>query len=114
MSSGLGDRRKPPVSGHSSCGGHPVRALTGIGPFPRPPRTIRASRQQPGSATSGEEIRMTRYHARGRLVAAIALGFLALAFGGSAAADPGPDLGPNTIVFDPSMSTSDIQATVDA
>src|SRR5207248_6247201 len=37
-----------------------------------------------------------------------------LAFGGgSAAAAPGPDLGPNVIVFDPSMSTSEIQATVD-
>jgi hypothetical protein len=57
---------------------------------------------------------MTRYRVRGRLVATIALGLVALAFGGSAAAAPGPDLGPNVIVFDPSMSTSEIQATVDA
>jgi hypothetical protein len=47
-------------------------------------------------------------------VTAIALGLLALAFGGSAAAQPGPDLGSNVIVFDPSMPTSQIQATVDA
>jgi hypothetical protein len=47
---------------------------------------------------------------RVRLVAAIALGLVALAFGGSASAD----LGPNVLVFDPSMSTSEIQAKVDA
>src|SRR3954468_7433044 len=57
---------------------------------------------------------MMRYRVRGRLVTAIALGLLALAFGGSAAAQPGPDLGSNVIVFDPSMPTSQIQATVDA
>ena len=57
---------------------------------------------------------MTRYRVRGRLVAAMALGLVALMFGGSAAAQPGPDLGPNVIVFDPSMPTSEIQATVDA
>ena len=46
---------------------------------------------------------------------ALTLAVAALAFGGgSAAAAPGPDLGPNVIVFNPSMSTSDIQATVDA
>jgi hypothetical protein len=39
---------------------------------------------------------------------------VALAFGGSAAAAPAPDLGPNVVVFDPSMSTSEIQARVDA
>jgi hypothetical protein len=57
---------------------------------------------------------MTRYRVRGRLIAAIAAALVALAFGGSAAAQPAPDLGPNVIVFDPSMSTSEIQATVDA
>ena len=45
---------------------------------------------------------------------ALALGVVAIAFGGSAAAASGPDLGPNVIVFDPSMSTDEIQAQVDA
>ena len=46
---------------------------------------------------------------------ALALAVAALAFGGgSAVAAPGPDLGANVIVFNPSMSQSDIQATVDA
>ena len=45
------------------------------------------------------------------LVAAAALAVA----GGAAAAGPGaPDLGPNVVVFDPSMSTSQIQAKVDA
>ena len=45
----------------------------------------------------------------------LALAVAALAFGGgSAAAAAGPDLGPNVIVFNPSMSTSEIQAKVDA
>jgi hypothetical protein len=57
---------------------------------------------------------MTRYRVRGRLAAAITLALVALVFGGSAAAAPGPDLGPNVIVFDPSMPTSQIQATVDS
>ena len=57
---------------------------------------------------------MTRYRVRGRLAAAITLALLALVFGGSAAAAPGPDLGPNVIVFDPSMSTSQIQSAVDS
>jgi hypothetical protein len=53
---------------------------------------------------------MARYPA-----VALALAVAALAFGGgAAAAAPGPDLGSNVIVFNPSMSTSDIQATVDA
>src|SRR5436305_6556380 len=52
---------------------------------------------------------MARYPA-----VALALAVAALAFGGgSAAAAPGPYLGPNVIVFDPCMSTSEIQATVD-
>jgi hypothetical protein len=38
----------------------------------------------------------------------------ALVFSGGAAAAAVPDLGPNVIVFDPSMPTSKIQATVDA
>jgi hypothetical protein len=45
---------------------------------------------------------------------ALVLAVVALAFGGGAAAAPGPDLGPNVIVFDPSMPTSEIQARVDA
>ena len=45
--------------------------------------------------------------------APLTLMLAALAFGGGAAAAT-PDLGPNVIVFDPSMSTSHIQATVDA
>jgi hypothetical protein len=52
---------------------------------------------------------MARYAA-----VALAIGVVAVAFGGAAAAAPGPDLGPNVIVFDPSMSTADIQAQVDA
>jgi hypothetical protein len=45
--------------------------------------------------------------------AAVALVLMALAFSGGAAAAT-PDLGPNMIVFDPSMPTSQIRATVDA
>jgi hypothetical protein len=45
--------------------------------------------------------------------AAVALVLVALAFTGGAAAAT-PDFGPNVIVFDPSMPTSQIQATVDA
>jgi hypothetical protein len=46
---------------------------------------------------------------------ALVLAVAALAFGGGgAAAASGPDLGSNVIVFNSSMSTSDIQATVDA
>jgi hypothetical protein len=44
----------------------------------------------------------------------LALAVAALAFGGGSAAAAGPDLGPNVIVFNPSMSTSEIQARVDA
>ena len=42
-----------------------------------------------------------------------ALVLVALAFSGGAAAAT-PDLGPNVIVFDPSMPRSQIQATVDS
>jgi hypothetical protein len=45
--------------------------------------------------------------------AVVALVLVALAFSGGAAAAT-PDLGPNVIVFDPSMPTSQIRATVDA
>jgi hypothetical protein len=45
--------------------------------------------------------------------AAVALVLVALAFSGGAAAAT-PDLGPNVIVFDPSMPTNQIRATVDA
>jgi hypothetical protein len=56
----------------------------------------------------------------GRLELAAVLGAVALAIAapaaaGSAASGPAqPDFGPNVVVFDPSMSTSQIQATVDA
>ncbi|HEY2072750.1 MAG TPA: hypothetical protein VGG88_04165, partial [Gaiellaceae bacterium] len=58
---------------------------------------------------------MGKLHAGRPLVAAFLLSFVVFVFaGGSAAAAPGPDLGPNVIVFNPSMSTSAIQAQVDA
>jgi hypothetical protein len=47
-------------------------------------------------------------------VLALAFAVVALAFGGGSAAAATPDLGPNVFVFDPSMPTSQIQATVDA
>src|SRR5881398_3319193 len=47
------------------------------------------------------------------IAATPALALVALAFSGGAAA-AAPNLGPNVIVFDPSMPTSQIQATVDA
>jgi len=54
-----------------------------------------------------------------RLAIAVALVAGALAISGAAAAShgsgsPTPDFGPNVKIFDPSMSTSQIQATVDA
>jgi hypothetical protein len=52
---------------------------------------------------------MARYPA-----VALALAIVALAYGGAAAAAPGSDLGPNVIVFDPSMPKTEIQAKVDA
>src|SRR3954449_6636332 len=58
---------------------------------------------------------MTKYSGRSRVVGAVAVVLVALVCGGSAAAkQPAPDLGPNVLVFDPSMPTSQIQATVDA
>ena len=51
------------------------------------------------------------------LVAAIAATLLAVGIGPAAAAPPGgsgEDFGPNVVIFDPSMPTSQIQATVDA
>ena len=45
--------------------------------------------------------------------AAVALVLVALAFSGAAAAAT-PDLGPNVIVFDPSMPTGQIQSKVDS
>ncbi len=52
----------------------------------------------------------------GRWVGAIALVYVALAVTGSAAASPSavPNFGPNVLVFNPSMSTSQIKAAVDA
>jgi hypothetical protein len=51
------------------------------------------------------------------LVAAIAATVLTVGIGSAAATPSGsgqPDFGPNVLIFDPSMPTSDIQATVDA
>ncbi len=53
---------------------------------------------------------MARYPAVAVLLVVVALAF----GGGGAAASPGPDLGRNVIVFDTGMSTSEIQAKVDA
>jgi hypothetical protein len=53
---------------------------------------------------------------RGLVAAVAAVAFLVVGIGTAAAAPPQggpPNLGPNVIVFDPSMSTSQIQATVD-
>jgi hypothetical protein len=53
---------------------------------------------------------MTRY-----LSIAVVFVIVALVFaGGAAVASPGADLGPNVLVFNPSMPLSDIQAKVDA
>jgi hypothetical protein len=50
-----------------------------------------------------------------QLVGAVGVAAAALAFtGGAAAAPPAPGFGPNVLVFDPSMSTSQIQSAVDA
>ena len=48
------------------------------------------------------------------IVLAATAGLLASLFAGPTASAAGPDLGPNVLLFDPSMSTSQIQATVDA
>ena len=60
-------------------------------------------------------------HPARRFAIAVALVAVALAVSGGAAASHGagrppgaPDFGPNVKIFDPSMSTSEIQATVDA
>jgi hypothetical protein len=47
-------------------------------------------------------------------VAAVVLGLSGLVAVAPAQAASAPDLGPNTVIFDPSMPTSQIQATVDA
>src|SRR4051794_3585784 len=71
-------------------------------------------RPERGRVYRREGIRMTKYSGRSRVVGAVAVVLVALVCGGSAAAkQPATDLGPNVIVFDPSMSTSQIQATVD-
>ena len=51
------------------------------------------------------------------IIAAAVASLLVLGVGSAAAAPPSagqPDFGPNVLIFDPSMSTSQIQATVDA
>ncbi len=47
------------------------------------------------------------------LIAALGLGIALLSPGGAAAAPPAPNFGANVIVLNPSMSQSDIQATLD-
>jgi hypothetical protein len=59
--------------------------------------------------------RLTRHSAVCRLLVAITLVAGALAISGTAAAATStPDFGPNVKIFDPSMSTSEIKAIVDA
>jgi hypothetical protein len=58
--------------------------------------------------------RLTRHSAVRRLVVAITLVAGALAISGTAPAATSPDFGPNVKIFDRSMSTSEIKATVDA
>jgi hypothetical protein len=58
--------------------------------------------------------RRARARLANSLVAVIALAVAAQVFCSGAAAATTPDLGPNVIVFDPSMPTSQIQATVDS
>ncbi len=55
-------------------------------------------------------------HVKSLAVVLLMVLLLTLALGSSAAAAPpaAPDFGPNVIIFDPSMATADIQATVDA
>ena len=51
------------------------------------------------------------------IVAAVVASLLVLGVGAAAAASPTagqPDFGPNVLIFDPSMSTSQIQSAVDA
>ena len=66
--------------------------------------------------TAGCRLRRALGQRAGRFVGVIALAYVALAVGGSALAAPpvAPDFGPNVLVFDPSMSTSQIQSQVDA
>src|SRR5690242_7662065 len=53
--------------------------------------------------------------AAGRLLGrCVAIALVALCATGGTASAASPDLGPNVKVFDPSMPTSEIQATVDA
>jgi hypothetical protein len=65
-----------------------------------------------GTAPSGPNVEVRSFRMAKTLCGSVAAAFvLALAFSGGAAAAP-PGLGPNVIVFDSSMPTSQIQATV--
>jgi hypothetical protein len=65
-----------------------------------------------GTAPSGPNVEVRSFRMAKTLCGSVAAAFvLALAFSGGAAASP-PGLGPNVIVFDSSMPTSQIQATV--
>ena len=48
------------------------------------------------------------------MILAAAIAITGFAPGGASATPPPPDFGPNVLIFDPSMSTSQIQAAVDA
>src|SRR6266536_2709743 len=70
-------------------------------------------RRGQGTAPSGPNVEVEEFRMAKTLCGSVAAAFLlALALSGGAGAAP-PDLGPNVIVFDPSMPTSQIQATVD-
>ena len=75
--------------------------------------------------SSSLSLRHTRRSGRARLgrrltlLIALLAAACAVALGGTASADPHggsgpPDFGPNVVIFDPTMPTSQIQATVDA
>src|SRR6266540_982061 len=70
-----------------------------------PPSTLHAS------TPAGAVWRAARL---GQLVVALAVAAGALAIGAAASPQSVPDFGPNVKIFDPSMSTTDIKATVDA
>ena len=75
-------------------------------------RSAPKGRRSAGVVRSRKEFELARY-VRRSVVVVFALALTALVFSGGAAA-AAPDLGPNVYVFNASMPTSQIQATVDA
>src|SRR5437763_1052038 len=66
---------------------------------------------------AGREMSANAAFCLGRRVIVVAAALAAVSLLGAgiaSAAPPAPDFGSNVVVFDPSMSTSKIQATVDA